>query len=96
LLNVQSCKIIFGVHYPQKSLGTQATSALKTKAMESYLRSEAYFIRKRGGKIIILFEVSKPSPARPFDNSSALVRCNGLKYVVRNVDISVKVRKFLI
>jgi len=65
----------------QKSRGTQAsgTSALKTKAMESYLRSEAYFIRKRGETIIILFDVSKLSPARRSDNSSTLVRCTGLK-----------------
>jgi len=65
----------------QKSLGTQAlrTSALKTKAMESCLRSEAYLIRKRGEKIIILFYVSKPSPVLPSDNSSTLVRFTGFK-----------------
>lgn len=49
------------------------TSALKTKAMESYLRSEADFIRKRGEIIIILFDVSRP-PARPSDNSSTLAK----------------------
>jgi hypothetical protein len=65
----------------QKSLGTQAlgTSALKTKAAESHLRSEAYFIRKRGETIIILFDVSKPSSARPSDNRSTPLRCTGLK-----------------
>ena len=82
----------------QKSLGSQAlgTSTIKTEAIESHLRSEAYFIRKREQTTIILFNVSKPSPARPSDNSSTLVRCTGLKYVIRNVDIFVKVRKFVI
>lgn len=70
----------------QKSFGTRVLghSALKTKAMENYLRSEAYSIRKRGEIIINLFDVSKPSPARPSDNSSTLTRCTGMRYVVRN------------
>jgi hypothetical protein len=65
----------------QKSLGAQdlGTSALKTKTMESYLRSEAYFIRKRGETIIILFAASKPTPARSSGNSSTLIRCTGSK-----------------